>query len=115
MVYLDYCHLKSPREQETYPTVVLREGETLVIFALMLPHRRRELEWPAKRMAESIRSMGLERVVVRADRENAMLAFLENIRRQGIQILVEKSPRYEKQSNSRGDKLLKLPRGSSAR
>ena len=94
MVYLDYCHIKSPGEQETYPAVVVREGETLVISALMLPLRRCKLEWPAKRMAESIRSMGLERVVVCADRENAMLAFLENLRSQGIQIHVEKSPRY---------------------
>ena len=76
VVYLDYFHMKSPGEGETYPAIVLREGETLILFALMLPHRRREIEWPARRMAEAIRSMGLEKVVVRADRENAMLSFI---------------------------------------
>ena len=47
--------------------------------------------------------MGLQRVVVRSDQEEAMKALVENVRQLGIGIVVEHSPKYEKQCNGRAE------------
>ena len=89
----------------------MREGESQMLGTFILPHRQSHLEWPARKVKDFIEWMGLQKVVVRSDQEEAMKSLVENVRQLGIGVLVEHSPKYEKQCNGRAEQSVQQLEG----
>ena len=79
-------------EKQVYPVLVIRERRHKMTWAMLVPRRRTEFPWIAKRAAKFIDQLGHNRVTLRCDNEPAIEVLAREIaqgRQEGSQPVPE--------------------------
>ena len=109
-VFRQECHMcrwtmdfgEKESEEQVTPVLVIRERRHKMTWAMLLPRKGTEFPWIARRAAKFIDHLGHNRVTLRCENEPAIEALereTAQARREGSQIVPDRPPVGESQSN----------------
>ncbi len=104
-VHVDYCFFRSRPGEESTPTLIIKDRESLAIAAHVVPFKGGDSEWTVRQVCRDLRKWGIRGdLTLRCDQEPALVDLCNQVARQrqddwNVRTFIENSPVADSQGN----------------
>ena len=113
VVSIDYAYMEDKSEDRGMPILVMKDRKSKSIAANVVPEKGVN-QYAIKRLAKDIQLLGYQKIILKSDNENAILALKRAvIQERPCEIIPEESPVSESQSNGEIEATNKVIQGKT--